>query len=314
MEDKIKIQRKGLTRFMLFGLCLIAVLMLPASTAFAQENSDNENGHAAFAVANLRLEPDSVTVGQTVFIEADVTNTASSASTDQIILKVNDRVEASQNITLTAGETRTVEFSYTPTATGDYTIALADKTAILTITLVAEPELREGPVVRLRPLCDVIDSSQDGLVELFLSNSNLNDATIQGDFYVSVPAGIYVYGQGMGLSTAAGTTYGQFIAAPGTARTIYLNIKADETTVGKSFFIHFSGQYYLDGNKDSYQPISLTHPFKVMAASLQPEQSKPTEPKQVPNSEAGGIWIGWWIIGAAVFLGGVAVIVAAKSR
>ncbi len=177
-----------------------------------------------------------------------------------------------------------------------------------------EPVLREGPVVKLRPVCDVIDSSQDGLVELFFSNSSINDVTMQGDFYVSVPAGIYVYGQGMGLSTAAGTTYGQFSATPGTARTIYLNIKADETAVGKSFFIHFSGQYYLDGNKDSYQPISLTHTFKVVAASPQPEQSKPTDPKQAPDSEAGGIWLGWWIIGAVVFLGGIAVIVAARSH
>ena len=179
---------------------------------------------------------------------------------------------------------------------------------------VTEPILREGPVVKLRPVCDVIDSSQDGLIELFFSNSSINDVTMQGDFYVSVPAGIYVYGQGMGLSTAAGTTYGQFSATPGTARTIYLNIKADETTVGKSFFIHFSGQYYLDGDKDSYQPISLTHPFKVVAASPQPEQSKPTDPEQVPSSEAGGIWVGWWIIGAVVFLGGIAVIVAARSH
>ena len=221
MKNKFRIQGKGLTGFMLLGLCLIAVLMLPASTAFAQESSDNQSG--------------------------------------------------------------------------------------------TEPILREGPVVKLRPVCDVIDSSQDGLVELFFSNSSLNDVTMQGDFYVSVPAGIYVYGQGMGLSTAAGTTYGQFSATPGTARTIYLNIKADETAVGKSFFIHFSGQYYMDGNKDSYQPISLTHPFKVVSASPQPEQSQPTAPKQIPNS-AGGVWVGWWIIGAVVVLGGIAVIVAAKSR
>ncbi len=29
-----------------------------------------------------------------------------------------------------------------------------------------------------------------------------------------VPAGIYIYGQDMGLATAAGTTYGRFSAAP----------------------------------------------------------------------------------------------------
>lgn len=222
MKNKFKILRKGLTKFILLGLCLAVMLVLLASPAFAQGSSDNQSGQEAI--------------------------------------------------------------------------------------------LREGPVVKLRPVCDVIDSSKDGLVELFFSNSSLNDVTMQGDFYVSVPAGIYVYAQGMGLATAAGTTYGQFSIAPGTAKTIYLNIKADETTVGKSFFIHFSGQYYLDGNKDSYQPISLMHPFKVIEASPQPEQSTPTDPKQIPDSEAGGIWVGWWIIGAVVVLVGIAVIVAARSR
>lgn len=36
-------------------------------------------------------------------------------------------------------------------------------------------------------------------MKLFFANSELNDVTMQGDFYVSVPAGIYVYGQGMVL-------------------------------------------------------------------------------------------------------------------
>jgi hypothetical protein len=314
MKSRLKIQRKGLTGFILFVLCLASMLVLPASAAFAQESSDNQSGQAVFAITNLRLEPAKAEVGQTVLVKIDVTNSGEAEGSYKVVLQVNGKAETSQDVTLAAGETRTAEFSYMPTIVGNYTIAIADKTAILTVIPVAEPKLREGPVVSLRPVCDIIDSSQDGLVELYFSNSSLNDVTMQGDFYVSVPAGIYVYGQGMGLATAAGTTYGQFSAAPGMAKTIYLNIKADETVVGRSFFIHFSGQYYIDGNKDSYQPISLTHPFKVVAASPQPEQSKPTDPKQVPNSEAGGIWIGWWIIGVVVVLGGIAVIVAAKSR
>lgn len=314
MKNKFRMGGMGLWRLILVGLCLMAVLVLPASTTFAQENSDNQTGQAEFAVTNLRLEPAKAVVGQTVLVKVDVTNSGETGGNYKVVLQVNGKAETSQDITLAAGETKTIEFSYTPTAAGDYTIAVGDKTAMLTVAPVVEPKLREGPVVRLRPVCDVIDSSKDGLVELFFSNSSLNDVTMQGDFYVSVPAGIYVYGQGMGLATAAGTTYGQFSAAPGTARTIYLNIKADETAVGKSFFIHFSGQYFLDGNKDSYQPISLTHPFKVVATSPQPERSKPTDSKQIPASEAGGIWIGWWIIGAVVFLSGIAVIVAAKSR
>jgi hypothetical protein len=116
------------------------------------------------------------------------------------------------------------------------------------------------------------------------------------------------------LATAAGTVYGQFTAPPGTARTIYLNIKADRTAAGKTYFIHFNGVYWPDGNKDAYNPISLTHPFKVLEASPDPSESKPTNPEQIPGSEAGGIWMGWWVILAVVVLGGIGTIVAVVSR
>ena len=216
---------------------------------------------------------------------------------------------------MAAGQTSPVEFTYTPSSEGDYSITIGGKTGTLKVTLPAsEAKFREGPVVKLRPVTDEIDASKDGLVELFFSNPSLNDVTLQGDIYVSVPSGIHVYGEGFGIAGAAGTVYGQFTAPPGTARTIYLNIKADETAVGKTYFIHFSGQYWPDGNKDAYNPISLTHPFKVIKASPNPLDPEPTNPEQIPGSEAGGVAMYWWIILVVVVLGGIAIIVAVRSR
>jgi len=300
-------------------LCALTLLLVSAPAVMAQtEDGITEEGSATFEVTNLMVEPDETTVGRTVTIQADVTNTGDTEGTYTARLEINGQVEGTQDITLTAGQTGPVEFTYTPAGEGTFSITIGEKTAELKVNLPAsEAKFREGPVVKLRPVTDEIDSSKDGLVELFFSNPSLNDVTLQGDIYVSVPSGIHVYGEGFGIAGAAGTVYGQFTAPPGTARTIYLNIKADETAVGKTYFIHFSGQYWPDGNKDAYNPISLTHPFKVIEASPNPTDSKPTDPEQVPASDGGGIsWTGWatWVILAVVVLGGIGIIVAVRSR
>lgn len=306
----MKLLKDGLA--MLF---VVALLLVSAPVVMAQENGGDGEATATFEVTNLVIEPSEATVGRMVTIKANVANTGDAEGTYTANLEINDKVEESQDVTVAAGQTQIVEFTYTPAAEGTYTVVIGGKTATLNVALPAsEAKFREGPVVRLRPVTDEIDTSRDGLVELFFSNPSLNDVTLQGDIYVSVPSGIHVYGEGFGLAGAAGTVYGQFTAPPGTARTIYLNIKADETAAGKTYFIHFSGLYWPGDNKDAYNPISLTHPFKVLEASPNPTDPTPTSPQQIPGSEVGGIWMGWWIILAVVVLGGIATIVAVRSR
>ncbi len=132
------------------------------------------------------------------------------------------------------------------------------------ISIILEPiensRFRVGPTVRIRPLNDVINKSSDGLVELYMDNPSLNDVVLKVDARISVPAGIHVYGQGFGEATAAGTVYGVFEVPPGKAMTVYIRFKADRTG---DFTAQFSGTYYPGDNKDAYQPISLTHLFKV---------------------------------------------------
>ena len=167
----------------------------------------------------------------------------------------NDTAANVTNITATA--TPTIE----PTAT---------KTATPVPT---EAKFRVGPTVTLRPVNDVINKSQDGLVELYMNNPSLNDVTLTADVQISVPSGIHVYGEGFGYGGAAGTVAGKFTVPPGTVRTIHINIKADK--VG-DFTVHFTGLYWPDGDKDAFQQISLTHPLTVKEPSPKPLDPKPT--------------------------------------
>ncbi|HDJ38695.1 MAG TPA: hypothetical protein ENF24_05905, partial [Methanosarcinales archaeon] len=130
-----------------------------------------------------------------------------------------------------------------------------------------EAKFRVGPTVTLRPVNDVINKSQDGLVELYMNNPTVNDVTLTADVQIAVPSGIHVYGEGFGYGAAAGTVAGKFTVPPGTVRTIHVNLKGEK--VG-DFTVHFTGLYWPNGDKDAFQQISLTHPFTVNEPSLKP--------------------------------------------
>jgi hypothetical protein len=95
----------------------------------------------------------------------------------------------------TANETNTTptpplpDFEPTTSATAEPTAAETAEPAP------TEAKFRVSPTVTLRPVNDVIDKSQDGLVELYMNNPTLNDVTLTADVQVSVPSGIHVYGE-----------------------------------------------------------------------------------------------------------------------
>jgi hypothetical protein len=128
--------------------------------------------------------------------------------------------------------------------------------------------------VTLRPVNDVINKSQDGLVELYMNNPSLNDVTLTADVQISVPSGIHVYGAGFASGGAAGTVAGTFTVPPGTVRTIQINIKSEKTGTST---VHFTGLYWPGDDKDAFQQISLTHPLTVKEPSPKPLDPKPTE-------------------------------------
>ncbi len=168
----------------------------------------------------------------------------------------NDTAANVTNVTATA--TPTIEPTATKTAT----------------PIPTEAKFRVGPTVTLRPVNDVINKSQDGLVELYMNNPSLNDVTLTADVQISVPSGIHVYGAGFASGGAAGTVAGTFTVPPGTVRTIQINIKSEKTGTST---VHFTGLYWPGNDKDAFQQISLTHPLTVKEPSSKPLDPKPTE-------------------------------------
>lgn len=178
----------------------------------------------------------------------------------------NESANTTANATVT--QTTTPNTQTATTAPTVVATTVAQTTVVTAVpTEVKEKKFRVGPTVRIRPLNDEIKKDQDGLIEIYFDNPSVNTVSLTADVRVSVPSGVHVYGQGFGSAAAAGMVYGIFDVPPGTARTINLNIKAEKTG---EFFAQFTGLYYPDDNKDAYQPMSLTHQFKVLEASADP--------------------------------------------
>jgi len=118
------------------------------------------------------------------------------------------------------------------------------------------PKFRVDPTITLRPVNDVINKSQNGIVELYMNNPSLNDVALNADVQIIAPSGISVSGDGFGYGGAAGTVAGKFTLPPGTVRTIHININGERTG---TFTLHFTGLYWAGDNKDAYQQVSLTH-------------------------------------------------------
>jgi hypothetical protein len=189
-----------------------------------------------------------------------------------LCIAVIPAIAQENNTTANGNETN---ITATPTATAT---ATTEPTVVPNATSTAEPapteaKFRTGPTVTLRPVNDVIDKSQDGLVELYMYNPTVNDVTLTADVQVGVPSGIHVYGAGFGSGGAAGTVAGTFTVPPGATRTININIKAERTG---PYTVHFTGLYWPGDDKDAFQQVSLTHPLTVNEPSSNPTNSKPT--------------------------------------
>jgi hypothetical protein len=177
--------------------------------------------------------------------------------------------------------------------TGASTATLTVTPVTTTVTPVpTEGKFRIGPSVTLRPVTDVIETNQDGIVELFMNNPSLNEVTLNVDARVSVPSGIHVYGESFGQAAGAGVVAGTFSVSPGTSRTIILVIKADDSARIGSHSIMFTGLYWPGDNKDSFQPLSLTYSVTVKEPSKNPESPDPSNPVgQTPKPSIPGFGV-----------------------
>jgi hypothetical protein len=76
-----------------------------------------------FVLSNLVL-PAQIAVGSPVTVSVDVENTGTASGTATAILLVNNAQRDTQSVTLDAGETQTVAYTFTPTVAGTYAVSV----------------------------------------------------------------------------------------------------------------------------------------------------------------------------------------------
>jgi len=88
-----------------------------------------------FELSGLTISPSSVTVGESVTISVDVTNTGGTNVTGTITLVLNDVVETTKTVTVAANETETVTFTVTKSVAAIYTVTIPGTTLTDTFTV-----------------------------------------------------------------------------------------------------------------------------------------------------------------------------------
>ncbi|WMW24222.1 S-layer protein domain-containing protein [Methanolobus sediminis] len=83
---------------------------------------------AEFEFSNLEISPLEIKQGQKATITADVTNTGTAEGSYNVELKVDDVIVDSQTITLSVGNSTTVEFTHEEEEPGTYEVQLGDLT------------------------------------------------------------------------------------------------------------------------------------------------------------------------------------------
>ncbi len=93
---------------------------------FKKSESQFRVGVVEFAVSNLVITPDTVLPGEEVTISIDVENIGNIESIYTATLKINDTLEETKDVTLVAGETKTVAFAVSRVEEGTYNVAVDD--------------------------------------------------------------------------------------------------------------------------------------------------------------------------------------------
>jgi len=88
-----------------------------------------------FKLEALNISPSSVTVGESVTISVNVTNTGGTNVTGTITLILNDQYETEKTVTVAANKTKTVTFTVTKSVVAIYTVTIPGTTLTDTFTV-----------------------------------------------------------------------------------------------------------------------------------------------------------------------------------
>ena len=293
----------------LLAVVVGAGLVGTVTQAFAQETSTG-----SITVQSVRVSPVQPAPGDTLTVTASVTNYGTSTAEQMLELVVNGRVVGSQLVGLDAGGGREVSFTFEAPNAGDMQVTVGGVTEVVRVvepapavapapasTGASEGKMRVGPSVRLDTRQNEIDEQQDAVIDLFWNNSELNDLSVRIEVAVDVPSGLYIYSADGAIACAAGRCLGTFTAPPGSVRNMPIIIKADREG---SYFIQLNGRYWPEGDRDRWNPMSLSTPINVREASPEPENSEPTGEVEGWEEDTP-----WWLTPPALLLAALLAIV-----
>ncbi|GAI28495.1 unnamed protein product, partial [marine sediment metagenome] len=104
---------------------------------------------AAFTVSKLTISPAEVDIGQGVTISAIVTNTGGEAGTYEVALKIDGVVEATEEVTVSAGASKKVTFTASRDTAASYSVDVSGLSGLFTVK--AAPPATPVPAPPLTP-------------------------------------------------------------------------------------------------------------------------------------------------------------------
>lgn len=115
-------------------LTLGLVLSLVLAVALVALPACGGEGGAEFELSGLSISPSSAGIGETVTVSATVENTGDDEGSEEITLKVDGDEVDTKEVTVAAGASKSVTFSYTSTAEGTYDIEVDGLSGTLIVT------------------------------------------------------------------------------------------------------------------------------------------------------------------------------------
>jgi hypothetical protein len=109
---------------------------------------------ASFTVSDLILSPAEIYTGETSAVSATVTNTGDLSGTYSVVIKIDDAVSETKQVTIEGHESQTVSFSISLNTAGTYDIGIGLLSGLLTVIELAPsptPTLAPSPTEEIAP-------------------------------------------------------------------------------------------------------------------------------------------------------------------
>lgn len=165
-------------------------------TATAKDKADNSNSDSAsysvearpgyFDVTGLSVSPSSPQVNQSVTIKATIKNSGEESATKTVTLYIEGSRKDSKSLTLSAGRSDTVSFSYTFSYSGTYTVKVStpDDSKSTTVRVVEKPKRPAYFDVTSLSVPSSVDVGESVSIKATVKNTGEQRGTQDVDLYV----------------------------------------------------------------------------------------------------------------------------------